>query len=301
MTPAQVGFIGLGHMGRPIASNLMKAGYALRAHDRDPQASSSLVLLNPQAAIVGNVADTVAPGGVVFSMVDNDASLMSIALRPDGIVSRLGAGGVHVSLSTISPELAEKLEPIYAEQGAAYVSAAVVGRPDVAEAARLTVYLSGAEEAKARVRPLLGVLGKVADLGREINQANIAKLATNSLILSAIAAMGEAAELIERSGGNPVNVLHIIAGTPLFSGAVYSQYGDMVGRRDFSDAQFPVRMGIKDAKLIIEAAARYRLEMPSTRHAYHALLSALAAGRDAEDWSVLSLYSPRSEAQALVS
>lgn len=288
-----IGFIGLGHMGQPMALNLLNAHYHLRAYDKDLQSCAHLVRLDRRAAIVSSVADTVEPGGVVFSMVNDDTSLMDIALSKNGLLARLGAGGVHVSLSTVSPELAQRLAPIYAEKGAVYLSATVLGRPDVAAAGRLAVYLSGDASAKERVIPMLGALGQVTDLGMETAMANVAKLSANALILSAIAAMGEVAGFIEGFGGNPAHILPLIAASPLFGGsAVYRGYGDMIGRKDFSDALFPVALGLKDAKLIIEAAQWIRLEMPSIRHAYSALLAALAAGRDAEDWSVLSMYAP---------
>ncbi len=294
-----IGFIGLGHMGRPMAANLLKAGYVLRLYDKDPTAGVPLCQFNEHAAIASTLADAVEPGGIVLSMVDNDTSLASIALHPDGILSRLGQGGVHVSLSTVSPELAQRLASVYAEQGAMYVSATVLGRPDVAAAANLSIFLSGEAQAKERVFPLLRVLGQVADLGTEIVQANVAKLSANALILCAIAAIGEVASFIEKHGGDPAHILPLIASSALFGGsAVYQGYGAMIGNKDFSNALFPLRLGLKDARLILEAAQRIRLTMPSIRHAYDAILKALAAGRDAEDWSVLSQYCFSSQQEA---
>src|SRR5579884_2137259 len=104
----QLGMIGLGHMGRPIACNLLKARYSLCGYDTDPGASMLLLRLNAQAAIANSIADAVQPGGVVLSMVPDDAALLNIALRQDGILNRLGSGGIHISLSTISPDLARQ-------------------------------------------------------------------------------------------------------------------------------------------------------------------------------------------------
>lgn len=291
-TLTQIGMIGVGHMGRPLAHNLLNAGYALSAYDKDPGARMRLLQLNGYAAIANSVADAAQPGGVVLSMVPDDDALLDIALQKDGILDRLGPGGVHVSLSTISPDLARRLATIYQERGARYVSGTVVGRPDVASEGRLTIYLSGAAQAKARVLPMVQAVapaGRIADLGEEAASAPVAKLATNSLILAAIAALGEAANFIEAWGGDPIQVLDLIAESPLFGGgAVYKQYGEMIARNDFSNALFPVPLGVKDACLIIDAAQKMRQKMPSTEHAYRALRAALAAGRDAEDWSVLA-------------
>jgi 3-hydroxyisobutyrate dehydrogenase-like beta-hydroxyacid dehydrogenase len=300
----QVGMIGLGHMGQPIARNLLKAGYALCAYDSNPSTREQFSQVHSQraqVALVRSVGEAVEPGGIVLSMIPDDKALLDIVFREDGILSRLGPGSVHVSLSTVSPELAQQLALIYAERGASYISGTVVGRPDVAEEARLTIYVSGEKLAKMRVLPVLQTLGRVADLGEEVAAANIAKLATNSLILSAIAAMGDAAALIEGWGGDPTQVLELIAESPLFAGgAVYKQYGQMIAQKDFSsNALFPVPLGIKDARLIIEAAHSIRREMPGTEHAYQALLAAVAAGRDAEDWSVLAIYSSKNQDAAI--
>jgi 3-hydroxyisobutyrate dehydrogenase-like beta-hydroxyacid dehydrogenase len=291
----QIGMIGLGHMGQPIARNLLNAGYTLRVYDSNPSTREQFRQVHAQtaqAAIVSTVGEAVEPGGIILSMIPDDQALLDIVFREDGILSRLGPSSVHVSLSTVSPDLARELALIYQERGATYISATVVGRPDVAEEARLMVYVSGEEQAKTRVIPILQTLGRVADLGEEVAAANIAKLATNSIILSAIAAIGDAAALIEGWGGDTAQVLELIAESPLFAGgAVYKQYGQMIAQKDFHNALFPVPLGIKDARLIIEAADSISRKMPSTENAYRALLAAVAAGRDAEDWSVLAIYS----------
>jgi 3-hydroxyisobutyrate dehydrogenase-like beta-hydroxyacid dehydrogenase len=287
-----IGFIGLGNMGLPIARNLLRADFGVWAYDLNPLKSVQLAAGSPHVLVAPTLADTVEPGGIVLSMVPDDNALMDIALRKNGVLSRLGRGGIHLSLSTVSPASAQLLADRYREQGATYISATVLGRPDVAAEAQLSVFLSGEEQAKVRVLPLLEVLGRVEDLGTEVALANVAKLSANALILAAIAAMGEVAEFIERQGGDPAHILPLIASSALFRGSkVYEGYGKMIGSKDFSEALFPLGLGLKDAKLILEAAQRIRLHMPSIRHAYNAILKALAAGRDAEDWSVLSLYS----------
>ncbi|MBA2392043.1 MAG: NAD(P)-dependent oxidoreductase [Ktedonobacteraceae bacterium] len=293
-----LGFLGLGQMGRPIAANLLKAGYALRAYDRDSHARSLFVRDHPQVEMVKSVGETIEAGGIVVSMVPDDQALRELVFRPDGILARLGPGGMHLSLSTVSSDLAEVLALLYEEHGCTYLSATVIGRPDVAAAGKQTIFLSGDPEAKERAMPILSTLGTVVDVGSAIAAANVAKLATNSLILAAIAAMGEAADLIERHGGDASSIFATVAASPLFgSGAVYTGYGQMIGRKDFHPALFPVALGLKDARLILQAAQHVGLEMPSTRRASHALLAAVGAGRSAEDWSVLAAYSSR-DAQA---
>jgi 3-hydroxyisobutyrate dehydrogenase-like beta-hydroxyacid dehydrogenase len=289
MTTGVIGFVGLGQMGQPMALNLLKAGFDIRVFDIREERLAPLVELGACRAFrLGEVAE---PGGIVLTMVPENSALLDVALGEDGIMRRLGKGGIHLSCSTVSPEVSEQLATLYAEQGSHYLTATVSGRPDVAAAAGLSIYLSGHPDAKGRVLPLLRVLGKhIYDVGGNVALANAVKLGANFLILAALVAMGTAADFVTRQGGDRELFLRMMAESPLFGGAVYEGYGRMIGQQDYSEAHFPVLMGIKDASLVILAAERISLPMPIARLAYEALLAAQQAGRSLEDWSVLADY-----------
>jgi daunorubicin resistance ABC transporter ATP-binding subunit len=287
-----IGFIGCGNMGQPIARNLLRAGYALRVYDKDPRHSAELAMYDPRVEQVHTPGEAVLPGGIVVTMVPDDAALRQIVLGEQGILAHLGSGGIHLSLSTISPRLAEQLATEYAHRGAHFLSANVSGRPDVAAAARLSVYLAGNPAAKARVKALLEAIGKhIYDLGEQVCAANVVKLAANYLILAALVAMSEAATLVERAGVDRAVFLDAMAESPLFGGAVYREYGAaMIGHHDYQPALFDVKLGLKDATLLVEEAEHNELELVMAEPARHALQAALDAGRGHEDWSVLAEF-----------
>ena len=287
-----IGFIGCGHMGQPIARNLLRAGYALRVYDQDSQHSAELATHDLRAVQVHTPSEAVIPGGIVVTMVPDDAALREIALGEQGILAHLGTGGIHLSLSTVSPRLAEQLAAGYARHGAHFLSANVSGRPDVAAAARLSIYLAGNPAAKARVQALLETIGKhVYDLGEQVSAANVVKLAANYLILAAMVAMAEAATLVERAGVDRAVFLRAMAESPLFGGAVYREYGAaMIGHRDYQPALFDVELGLKDATLLVEEAEHSAMELTMAQPAQQALQAALDAGRGHEDWSVLAEF-----------
>ena len=144
-------------MGLPIAANLLKAGYRLRIYNRTPEKAATLV---EQGAIrVNQAAEVVEPNGIIFTMVADDAALEEVALADPAFTERLGKGGIHVSMSTISPGTARRLDALHRERGAIYLSAPVIGRPDRAAAAALFILLAGPSAAKTAVEPVLRRIG----------------------------------------------------------------------------------------------------------------------------------------------
>jgi 3-hydroxyisobutyrate dehydrogenase-like beta-hydroxyacid dehydrogenase len=291
--PNYVSFVGLGNMGQPMARHLLQALLGemdLCVFDQQSERMAPLVAQGARAA--AHLENVASRGGIVFTMVPNDQDLLQVALSHDGILRQLGTGGIHVSLSTVSPAVSKQLAKLYRSQGCAYLAATVLGRPDVAEQGNLSIFLAGDLVAKMRVRPLLASMGKrIYDLGDGVEAANVAKIAFNFLIFSAIEAMGEAAALVDAYGLDRERFLHMLIESPLFKGAVYEQYGAaMIGPRDFSDNRFPVALGLKDVELALKAGQQKDLRLPYAEVAHMHLLAAQAAGRGGEDWSVLSEF-----------
>ena len=285
--PGRIGFIGVGHMGQPMARNLLKSGFELRVYDLHPEQAASLVALGAHQAF--HLSDVAAPGGVVITMVPDDHALEEVVLSEGGILEQLGANGIHLSMSTVSPQAAERFAALYAKQGSCYLAATVLGRPDVAAAAQLSIFLAGPCAAKERVLPLLQVLGKdIYDVGEAVAAANVVKIAANFLIVAAIEAMGEAAALVERYGLNRAQFLHMMVASPLFGGAVYEGYGRMIGENQYEPALFPVPLGLKDVDLVLSTAAAMYVPVPLASVAREHLLRAIEEGWAAHDWSVLA-------------
>src|SRR5690242_2820582 len=177
----EIGFIGLGAMGAPMASSLIDAGYVLRVYNRTAARAESLIAMG--AVRAQNPADAAKAGGIAITMVADDDALREVTLGAQGIAEGLGRGGIHLSMSTVAPGTSRRLAEEHAKRGGAYVGAPVFGRPDAAKAKKLWVLQSGPAQAKSAARPLIEAMGQgIFDFGEDPGAANVAKLVGNFLI-----------------------------------------------------------------------------------------------------------------------
>ncbi|WP_297159890.1 NAD(P)-dependent oxidoreductase [Thermogemmatispora sp.] len=284
-SPNVLGFAGLGRMGLPMARNLLRAGYRLRVYNRTAARAQELVAEGAQR--VERPRDLAEPGGIVFSMLADDAALEAVTLGDDGLLAGLAPGGVHVSLSTVSPVIARRMQRLHAERGCAYVAAPVVGRPEAAAAGKLWICLAGEPAARQRVLPLLQVLGQaVFPFGDEPALANVVKLAANFLVGSALEALAEALALAEKQGVERTALMEMLAQT-IFACSVYQNYGRMIAERRFTPG-FSQRLALKDLGLVLAAADQAQVPMPLAGLVHDRLLSGVARGRGEEDWTALA-------------
>jgi 3-hydroxyisobutyrate dehydrogenase-like beta-hydroxyacid dehydrogenase len=282
-----LGFIGLGSMGLPIASNLLLAGYALRVYNRTASKSAPLVEKGAEAAT--NPADVAIPGGVVLTMLADDRALEQVCLPDGSFVQRLGPGGVHISLSTIAPATARHLAEHHAKFGVNYVAAPVFGRPSAAAAKRLWVCSSGPKDAKRTAEPILASIGQgTFDFGEDAGSANVVKLCGNFLIASAIEALSESLTLAEKNGVDKREVSELF-GKTLFACPVYQSYGQQIAEEKFEPAGFRLALGLKDINLALQTAALSSMPMPIASLLRDRWLAAVARGRGDMDWTAVAL------------
>jgi len=283
----EIGFLGIGAMGQPIAANLIAGGFKLRVWNRTAARTAPLTALG--ATAVESPAAAVMPGGVAITMLADDAAVESVTVGDSGIAARLGAGGIHVSMSTIAPATAERLARYHSERGSVYLGAPVFGRPENAQARQLVVCISGQQAAKDKVRPMLDAIGRaVFDFGEAPGAANVAKLCGNFLIASAIEAMAESFALAEKSGVDRTQVATMLTKT-LFASPVYQRYGDMIAAKRHLPAGFKLPLGLKDVELVLSTAGAARVPMPLAGMLRERIIAGLAKGREEMDWSALAL------------
>ena len=279
-----VGFIGLGSMGRAMASNLIKAGHSLRVWNRTPAAAKDLVAAGARA--VHSPGEAFA-ADVVITMLADDAAIREIVLDK-GALDGAKAGTVHVNMATISVALAQELVAIHKQRGVPYVAAPVFGRPEAAEAAKLNILVAGDEAAVSRVQPLLDAMGqKTWPLGPEPHRANAVKLAGNLMIAAAIEAMGEATALGRAHGVSSADVLDVLTNT-LFASPVYKGYGASIAANTYEPAGFKLRLGLKDVRLALQAGDAANVPLPFGSVLRDNLLAAVAQGDGEKDWSALA-------------
>ncbi len=290
MTPARekiatVGFIGLGQMGLPIAKNLLASGFALRVYNRTQGKAAPLLEMGAEQA--SEPEDVVSRGGIVLSMVSDDAALKAVST--DGFAERLGEDGVHISMSTVKPATSAQLAAMHARYGTAYVAAPVFGRPEAAAAKMLWVCVAGPTEAKRRVRPILDAIGQgVHDLGEQPEAANVVKLAGNFVAYAALEAIAEASALGEKNGVSRAALLGMLTQT-LFNVPVYRAFSRRIIDANFERADFTAQLCLKDMLLAHDVAGQSGTPMPTLELLCERYRLALAKGRGNADATVLAL------------
>ena len=277
-----VGFLGLGLMGSAIAKNLLKAGHDVTVWNRSPDKTNELVAAGARLASTPAEA---AQGEVVMSMLSDDAALESVVYGDGGI---LGAPALHVSHSTISVALAERLTKDHAMHGG-FVSAPVFGRPPAAVAAKLFVVAAGDDGAIDRCVPLFEAIGqRIFRVGTSPSAANLVKLGGNFMIMAAIEAMAEAMTLVESGGVDRRAMLDVLTGT-IFGAPVYQLYGDILVEDRFRPAGFTAPLGLKDMNLVDAAATSSRVPMPVLGVIRDHLRSVIAVDGPDVDWAGIAL------------
>jgi 3-hydroxyisobutyrate dehydrogenase-like beta-hydroxyacid dehydrogenase len=266
-----------------MAANLLKAGFRVRVWNRTMERAAHLVAMGAEQA--ASPADTVAPGGIVLTMVANDQALRDVTLGDGGLAGRLGKGGIHISMSTISPSLSRSLANAHQAVGENYVAAPVFGKPDVAAAGMLFVCLSGPPHARARVRPVLDAIGQsVQEFGDEPEAAHAVKLAGNFMLGAAIEAMGEAFTLAEKNGVSRQAVYEFFTGS-LFDCMAYRNYGGLIASEQYSPVGAVPSLIRKDFGLVLDLAHSSMTPMPLAELVFNRLTATVNRGRDDLDWT----------------
>ncbi|MBI4693666.1 MAG: NAD(P)-dependent oxidoreductase [Gammaproteobacteria bacterium] len=284
-----IGFIGLGAMGKAMAANLLQAGHRLTVWNRSPAPVEALVALGATAAAAPAAA---CRGEAVISMFADDRAIRETLLEP-GLVERMPRETVHVNMATISVALARELAARHRAAGSAYVGAPVFGRPDAAAAAKLHILAAGDPAAIARVQPLFDAMGqRTWSFGVEPERANVVKVAGNFLIAAAIEALGEAAAMTEAQGVAGAEFLDLMMNT-LFDCRVYRNYGTIIAAGNYEPPGFKLVLGLKDIKLALAAGEEVDVPMPTASLVRDSYLDAIAHGDGEKDWAALATVAAR--------
>ncbi|WP_319451020.1 MULTISPECIES: NAD(P)-dependent oxidoreductase [unclassified Mycobacterium] len=279
-----IGFLGLGNMGSAMASNLLHAGHAVAVYNRSFDKVEALVAEGARPA--RTVAEA-CRADVVVSMLANDDAVEAVVFGPEGVLANLKGAAVHVSCSTISVALAQRLTAAHADAGHGFVSAPVFGRPEAAQAAKLFVVAAGDPATVAAVSPVLDAIGqRTFVVAEQPEAASLVKLSGNFLIASVIESLGEAMALVGKAGVDKQQYLDILTST-LFGAPVYQTYGGLIARDEFEPAGFAATLGLKDVRLVLAAGEELRVPLPIASLLRDRFLTLLAGGGEALDWSAV--------------
>ncbi len=288
----KVGFIGLGNMGKAMARNLLQAGHELKVYNRTRSAGDELA--SNGARIADSPTDVVQGVEILITMLANDAAVEAMVFGEEnqhGALQALERSAVHISMSTISVALSQKLQQAHTNAEQAYLSACVFGRPEMAAAAKLSIVTAGASEQIERCRPLFEAMGQaVSIVGEEPWKANLVKLTGNFMISSMNETLGEAFALMQKSGIEAGHFLDIV-NSALFKSPLYENYGTIIATERYEPAGFKLKLGLKDVGLVLEAANAATVPMPLASLIRDHFLSAVARGQGEIDWAGLARVS----------
>jgi 3-hydroxyisobutyrate dehydrogenase-like beta-hydroxyacid dehydrogenase len=287
----KIGFIGLGNMGKGMARNLIKAGHTLTVYNRSRSHADEL---QKDGAVVAGKPAEACKGEAVITMLADDNAVAQVAFgtkESEGIVNAIGANAIHISMSTISVALSDRLGEAHTSKGSTYVAAPVFGRPTAAEAGQMAIIAAGPSDALKHCEPLFSAMGRQTfAVGDKPSSANLVKLIGNFTLASMIETLGEAFALGRKAGLDSGLLLEILTGT-LFPAPVYKNYGGMIARQEFEPAGFKLPLGLKDVRLVMQAAESLNVPLPLASLVRDHFISALASGYGEKDWSAVSLVS----------
>ncbi len=285
----RIGFIGLGNMGLPIASNLIKAHHVLTVHNRTRTRAEEL---QPgPAKIAETPAQAASDCEALITMLSDDRAMEEVIFNNGKVIDALPAGAVHICMTTISVGFSRRLEQAHQEKNQRYVAATVFGRPDAAAAAKLFVVAGGQSKEIEFCKPIFDAIGqKTFIAGDEAHAANVVKLAGNFLISSVIESLAEALALIRKYGLDPNAFVDFLTGS-LFAAPVYKTYGALLAEDKFEPVGFKMPLGFKDNRLLLAAAEEAKVPMPMASLVRDRFLTAFALGMGESDWAAIARIS----------
>lgn len=278
-----IGFIGLGLMGRPMALHLAKAGHRLHLWARRPASLAPFKDTEARAHI--SAAAVARHAEVVFTMVADAPDVREVCLGEDGLAAGAAPGLIVVDMSTINPNAAREIGRALAERDIEFLDAPVSGGETGAINAALTIMVGGKPAVFARIEPLLDVMGKSVTLIGDAGAGQVAKACNQMIMVSAIQACAEAFRLAGAHGVDQAAVLCALAGGSAGSRVLEVMGAKMVAR-DFA-AGVEARLHHKDFAILMEEAARLGAPLPVAAQVWQQLDALMGAGWGRDDTASL--------------
>ena len=279
-----VGFIGLGLMGRPMALNLIKAGHRMHVWSR--RRESMQPLLDAGAGDCASAAEVARRASITISMVADAPDVEQVTLGPDGVADGARAGHIHIDMSTIAPAAAQSIATRLAARGIVALDAPVSGGEPGAIAATLTIMVGGEAEAFERVQPLFEAMGKSITRIGEAGAGQVAKACNQIITGVGVASVAEALNFAAKSGVDGAKVREALLGGFAYS-RILENHGQRMLARNFKPG-FKAWMHQKDVRIVMDEAHRLSLALP-TAAATMQLFNAMAGSGLGEDDSVALL------------
>lgn len=282
----KIAFLGLGRMGQGMAHLLVNADYDINVFDIFPDQAKSLI--EAGATFYDTVPKAIEGCDVCITMLPSDGAMNGLVFSNGGLLESMKEGMVHVVMGTHGIEMVRKLTKAHTDAGQIFVTAHVLGRPDLAAEGQLTIVPAGPADTVASLQPVFDVLGKQTFVaGTDPQSASAVKIANNFVLGCAIETMGEAFALVRKLGVDPA-MFHKVLLDGLFGAPAYEVYGKIIVDEDYDSRGATAVIGLKDMNLALDAAEAAQMPLPSANPMRDRLLGAIAHGDSALDWAVVA-------------
>ena len=272
----KIGIIGLGRLGSAIAERLIEQKHEVTVFNRTKSKTESLRVLG---AKVAETAAEAMQGDVFATVLANDEALAKVIFdEKEGALYRQSPSVIHLSMSTVSPKLIKEIASAYDGKNFNFISAPVMGRPDVARQGKLVLMPAGNPQFLERCKTLFDSISQsVHVMGAHPEQANLAKLTSNFMLSALIETFGEAFALVEKGGIERQTFYEMVAS--FYKSPVYEKYGKIIVDRAFDGNAFSIALQAKDTRLVADSARELECPMPFLSVLEDTFLSALARGK----------------------
>jgi len=272
MNQPTIGFIGLGIMGKPMALNLLKAGYSLVVHSRSRPPVDEVAAAG--AAAVSSPSEVARRSDLVITMLPDSPDVEQVALGPNGIGEGAREGLIYVDMSTIAPSTAVRVGQALAEKGVRCLDAPVSGGDVGAQKGTLSIMVGGDQATFDEVQPVFGVLGKSAVLCGPLGAGQTVKACNQVLVAVTIAGVSEALVLGAKAGVDPAKIVQVLSGGLARCGVLENR-GQRMVRGDFQPG-FRVRLHYKDLNIVRQASKDYGVPLQVTSTVHELFAAAMA-------------------------
>ncbi|GAB2904008.1 2-hydroxy-3-oxopropionate reductase [Paralcaligenes sp. KSB-10] len=277
---ANIGFIGLGIMGAPMAANLVKGGHTLYTHTLG---ETPPTLIDAGATPCANGAEVAHRGDIIITMVPDTPHVEAALFDENGVAQGLSKGKTVLDMSSISPVATKQFARRINELGCEYLDAPVSGGEVGAKAASLTIMVGGNEAAFNTVKPLLDLMGKNITLVGGNGDGQITKVANQIIVALTIEAVGEALLLASKAGADAAKVRQALMGG-FANSRILEVHGERMVKRSF-DPGFRIELHQKDLNLALGTARQIGVSLPCTALAQELFNTCAAQGGSGWDHS----------------
>ena len=282
----KVGFIGLGIMGKPMARNLMEAGYGLVVYNRSWAAVEELAGKGAETA--GSPKEVAEACNTVITMLPDSPQVEEVVTGENGVLEGVTEGTLLVDMSTISPVVTEKLAQKAREMGASMLDAPVSGGETGAEAATLSIMVGGSQEDFERAKPLFDVMGKTIVRVGESGTGQVVKACNQIVVALTIEAVSESLVLGSKAGASPAKVIQVLSGG-LAGNKVMEAKSENFLKHEFNPG-FRLELHRKDLGIALAAGREYGVPLPVTAIVDQVLEALVAKGSGGEDHSAMLMF-----------